>query len=123
MLPAGEREADPIFAPSKDLTLAALGDALAAALAAIEEQEELPETRVKPTVTIEEMMDSLLTRVQQALTISFKDFSGKIGGRVEVIVSFLAMLELVKQGAIDAAQQAQFGDIKLTNTSSSVPRY
>jgi segregation and condensation protein A len=123
MVPAGEREAEPVFAPSKDLTLAAMENALAAALAALEKAEELPEARVKPTVTIEEMMDHLLARVQKALTMSFKEFSAESKGKVEVIVSFLALLELVKMGHIDADQGATFADIKITNTSSSVPRY
>ncbi len=123
MVSAGEREADPVFAPSKDLTVKALADALAVALTALEKVEELPEARVKPMVSIEEMMDSLLTRVQTALTLSFKDFSKGSSEKVEVIVSFLALLELVKQGAVDAAQMDHFGDIKITNTSAAVPRY
>lgn len=123
LMPAGEREADVIFAPSKDLSLAALSAALATALAALEKIEELPETRVNSTVSIEEMMDGLLKRVQSALTLSFKEFSGGVSGRIEVIVSFLALLELVKQGAIEAAQPAAFGDIQLRNISGSLPRY
>jgi chromatin segregation and condensation protein Rec8/ScpA/Scc1 (kleisin family) len=40
-----------------------------------------------------------------------------------MIVSFLALLELVKQGAVEAAQYDAFGDIRITNSSTSVPRY
>ena len=123
MLEAGEREPDPVFAPSKDMTLGGLADALALALAALEKAEVRPEVRVKPTVTIEEMMDSLLKRVQGALTLSFKEFSGGVKDRVEIIVSFLALLELVKQGAVEADQTARFGDIDISNTSATTPRY
>ncbi len=123
MIAAGEKEAEPLFAPSKDLTLESLSLALAGALKALEKIEELPEARVKTTITLEEMMDSLLARVQSALTLSFKEFSGDAAGRVEVIVSFLALLELVKQGSLDASQGANFADIRITNTSQSVPRY
>lgn len=123
MLPAGEKAPEVVFAPSSDLSTDSLAKALAAALAALEKVEELPEARVKPTVTIEEMMDSLLNRVQRALTLSFKEFSGEAKERVEVIVSFLALLELVKMGHVDADQGANFTDIKITNTTSSVPRY
>lgn len=123
MLPAGEKEAVPVFAPSGDMTLAAIENALAAALAALEKVEELPEARVKTTVTIEEMMDNLLARVQKALSMSFKEFSAESKGKVEVIVSFLALLELVKTGHVDADQGGTFADIRITNTSSSVPRY
>ena len=123
MVSAGERVPEPVFAPSKDLTLQNLERALQEALAAMEKEQELPETRVRPMVTIEEMMDRLLNKVQTALTLSFKEFSGDTKEKVEVIVSFLAMLELVKQGAIDVAQHETYGDIQIKNLSTDTPRY
>ena len=123
MVSAGERAPEVVFAPARDLTLAKLESALADALAALEKEEKLPEARVRPLVTIEEMMDTLLTRVQKAMTISFREFSGTAKEKVEVIVSFLALLELVKEGAVEALQNGSFSDISITNTSSSVPHY
>lgn len=124
MLPAGERRVEPIFAPSDDLTTGALAEALTRVLAAREVVEELPEARMKPLVTIEEMMNQLARRVQSALTLSFKDFHGGTKEKVEVIVSFLALLELVKQGAVAAEQHATYGDIRISHTASTaVPRY
>ena len=79
---------------------------------------------MKPLVTIEEMMDRLAKRVQSALTLSFKDFSKDAGEKVEIIVSFLALLELVKQGAVAAEQRDTYGDIRISHTASAaVPRY
>lgn len=124
MVPAGARAPEPLFSPARDLTLENLANALATALASLEKAEEkLPEARVRPLVTIEEMMDTLLARVQRAMTLSFKEFSAGSAEKVEVIVSFLALLELVKQGAVDAAQHDPFADIRITNTSAGVPRY
>jgi segregation and condensation protein A len=124
MVPAGERPPEVVFAPSRDLSVDALAEALARVLAAREAVEELPEARVKPLVTIEEMMDRLAKRVQSAMTLSFKDFAGSAKEKVEVIVSFLALLELVKQGAVAAEQFDTYGDIRISHTSSSsVPRY
>lgn len=123
LVSAGERKPEPIFAPSADLTLINIELALTNALLALEKEEKLPEVRVRTTVSIEEMMDTLHTRVQRALTLSFKEFTGDAKERVEVIVSFLALLELVKQGAVEAAQNGAFNDIQITNTSAGVPRY
>jgi segregation and condensation protein A len=124
MVSAGDRAPEPMFSPARDLTLPNLSQALATALASLEKAEEkLPEVRVRPLVTIEEMMDTLLSRVQRAVTLSFKEFSAGDKEKVEVIVSFLALLELVKQGAVDAAQHDPFEDIRITNTSAGVPRY
>ena len=124
MVPAGERPPEITFAPSRDLSAAALAEALARVLAAREQIKELPEVRVKPLVTIEEMMDRLAKRVESALTLSFKDFAGSTGEKVEIIVSFLALLELVKQGAVAAEQYGPHGDIRISHTApASVPRY
>lgn len=123
MVSAGERKPEPMFAPAKDLDLARLAQALEEALASRDVQEKLPEARVRPMVSIEEMMESLQARVQRALTLSFSEFTGDTTERVEVIVSFLALLELVKQGAVEADQQGAFKDIRITNTTASVPQY
>lgn len=123
MVSAGERTPEPLFAPSSDLSNASLADALANALAALEKVEQLPEAKVRPMISIEEVMDNLTKRVQSALTLSFKEFAGSAKEKVEVIVSFLALLELVKQGAVEAAQYEAFADIRITNTSAAVPRY
>ncbi|MDP2655116.1 MAG: ScpA family protein [bacterium] len=128
MVPAGERPPEVTFAPSQDLSTNALSEALAGALqralAAREAVQELPEARVKPLVTIEEMMDRLARRVQSAMTLSFNEFSKGTKEKVEVIVSFLALLELVKQGAIAAEQYAPHGDIRLSHTASAaIPHY
>lgn len=124
MAEEGERPPEVVFAPSRDLSAKALAEALARVLAAREVVEDLPEARVKPLVTIEEMMDRLAKRVQSALTLSFKDFVGGQKEKVEVIVSFLALLELVKQGAVAAEQRDTYGDIRISHTASTaVPHY
>lgn len=123
MVSAGERTPEVLFSPAKDMRLETLASALRTVLLEREKEEVLPEARVKPMVTIEEMMDRLLTRVQKAMTMSFRDFSGDTKEKVEVIVSFLALLELVKQGAVDVLQHDTFADIRITNTSTALPKY
>ena len=79
---------------------------------------------MKPLVTIEEMMCRLAKRVQSAMTLSFKDFAGETKEKVEIVVSFLALRELVKQGAVAAEQYGIHGDIRIRHTASAaVPRY
>jgi len=124
MFNEGERPTEVSFAPSNDLSTNVLAEALARVLAARETVEELPEARVKPLITIEKMMDQLAKRVQSAMTLSFNEFSGTAKEKIEVIVSFLALLELVKQGAVAAEQYIAHGDIRISHTDSvSVPHY
>jgi segregation and condensation protein A len=121
---AGERVPEITFAPSRDLSKEALAEALARVLAAREAVEELPEARVRNVISIEEMMSRLAKRVEAAMTLSFKDFAGSASEKVEVIVSFLALLELVKQGAVAAEQFGQYGDIRITHTAvAGTPHY
>ncbi|MEK7602291.1 MAG: ScpA family protein [Patescibacteria group bacterium] len=123
MVSAGERAPDVVFSPSRDLTVLALTSALGDTLMALETEEKLPEARVRPMVTIEEMMDRLVERVQKKLNMSFGEFAGEAKERIEVIVSFLALLELVKQGAVDVLQHETFADIRITNTTTGLPTY
>lgn len=124
MVPVGERAPEVTFAPSRDLSKEALAEALARVLSAREAVEELPEARVRPLVTIEEMMDRLAKRVQTAMTLTFKEFSKDTKEKVEVIVSFLALLELMKQGAVAAEQYEAHGDIRIRHTATdSTPHY
>jgi segregation and condensation protein A len=123
MVSAGERKPEPMFAPSRDLTLERITAALEDALKAREVEVKLPEARVRPMISIEEVMDNLRDRVQRALNLSFSEFTGNATEKLEVIVSFLALLELVKQGSVEADQPGAFNDIKITNTAAAVPRY
>ena len=69
-------------------------------------------------------MDSLTVRIKSAIKMSFSDFSGK--GKVEkvnVIVSFLALLELVKQGTVDARQEGLFDEIQMESYHVGTPTY
>ena len=123
MVGRGERQPEAVFTPSRDLSGASLECALRDALAAREKEAKLPEVRVRPMVTIEEMMDTLRARVERAMNLSFKEFAGSKTEKVEVIVSFLALLELVKQGAVEVTQYGHFNDIQIQNTGTGVPRY
>src|SRR3989338_5238742 len=82
---AGERAPLVTFTPSKDLSADALAKALARIIALREEVKKLPEARVKPMVTIEEMMERLAERVEQAMNLSFKEFSRSTKEKIEVI--------------------------------------
>lgn len=81
----------------------------------------LPKVEVRTVVSIEEMIEKLTERIKNSLKMNFNDFNGKPVNREErvvVIVGFLAMLELVRQGIINAMQEDDSGNIvieKITN--------
>ncbi len=118
----------PIFSPHKSITLDSIRIALDGIVNRFPKKVELKKAIVQKVMSLEQMIDKLSKRIQSGLTLSFKQFTGsKVESReqkVEVIVSFLAMLELVKQGMIDCMQDNHFDDIKMETTEPlGVPRY
>jgi segregation and condensation protein A len=87
-------------------------------------KEILPKHVVEKVISLEEMIDNLTARIQTQLKMSFKDFAGDHkADRLNFIVSFLAMLELVKQGIVNVTQESSFGDIQMETKEVGVPRY
>jgi segregation and condensation protein A len=119
-----------VFAPSAELTPANLEAACRSVLANLPRLERLPQVVVEKAVSLEETIADLAARVQSALKMSFKDYlTGRHGqanpvDRVAVIISFLGLLELVKQGAVSVSQTSHYQDISLEATGpASLPRY
>ena len=93
-------------------------------LASIPKVEELSKVAVKKVISLEKMIENLKERITSALRMSFKEFAAmQKGERVNVIVGFLAMLELVKDGLLHATQETPHGDIMMETGSVDVPRY
>jgi len=115
---------DPIFSPSQDASLEALGEAMHRVLKSLPKVGLIPEAVVKKVVSIEEMIENLTDRITKNVHMSFSEFSniGK-AERIEVIVGFLAMLELVKQGIISITQEETFSDITMETDSVGIPKY
>lgn len=114
---------EPVFAPDTETTVPSLLAAVRGAIARFPKVEVLPKVIVKRIKSIEEVMDNLRHRVASALKMSFRDFVGGEKEKREVIVGFLALLELTKQGVIDVIQHAKFEDISIEAQDVGVPKY
>lgn len=62
-------------------------------------------------VSLPEKMEFVSTTIKKRKKCSFKQLLEKSKSKVEVIVSFLAVLELIKVGEIEVRQDETFGDI------------
>lgn len=113
-----------VFAPDQETTTPSVRSAVAGVIARFPKAVVLPQVVVKKIMSIEDMMERLRTRVSTALKMSFKDFVGKTATeKKEVIVGFLALLELMREGVIDAVQHARFDDISVESQEVGVPKY
>lgn len=115
---------EPVFSPDSQITLKNILEAARDVLKNLPKPEALPKAVVKKIISLEEVIENLTERIKSGLKMSFRNFSN-IGkqDKVTVIVSFLAMLELVKQGIIQATQEKLFEDIDMETQDLAVPRY
>lgn len=118
------------FAPDTQMNPMALHEGAIRVLEALPKKVALPKATIRKVVSIEEMMNRLAERVTGELRMGFSRFAKYERGkaipreeRVEVIVSFLAMLELVKQGTITVAQSDDWGEIDIEPIELATPSY
>lgn len=113
-----------VFTPDKNTSVARISEVIKSVIAGIPKKEFVPKAVVQKVISLEEMMDSLADRITKSMKMSFKDFAG-VGKaeKVNVIVSFLAMLELVKQGIIQVRQDKDFHDIEIETNEIGIPSY
>jgi segregation and condensation protein A len=108
-----------VFAPDKSITKDSMFAGIKDVIKAIPEEAPVkPEVTVMKIRSLEDTIKDLVERVSSKLKMSFREFSGNVSGnekevKVNVIVNFLAMLELVRNGFIDAFQENHFEDISL----------
>ncbi len=113
-----------VFAPHQNITLPNLLLSIKQVIFSLPKFEKLSKAIVQKVISLEEVIQNLSKRVQDSLKMSFKEFSG-FGKKekVHVIVSFLAMLELVKQGVVHVAQEEHFSDITIETKDIGTPKY
>ncbi len=112
---------EPVFAPDRETNVPAIAEAMRRVLFAFPKAVKLTKVAVKTVISLEDMIVRLTERISRQMRLSFKEFSGK--EKTDVIVSFLALLELVKQGILHASQEQDFGDIVLETETVNTPTY
>lgn len=102
---------DPVFYPPPALTRERLRDAFHAFLAALPKIEKLAEEKIKKIISLEEKIGHIRAMLSTTLERAFSDMVRGAKEKVEVIVSFLALLELAKQKFVDLKQDNLFEEI------------
>lgn len=87
-----------------------LAAAFAAVLARIEPARALPKQVIRKTVNIQEKIQQLRDAVWQRATVRFSELLARAKDKTESIVSFLAVLELVKGRQVTVDQPGLFQD-------------
>lgn len=96
-----------------NLTLEALMAAAASVYAKAQQKEPLASVIAAPKITIREKIDLIAKTLKQLSHASFRSLFGDRPTRLEVVVTFLALLELVKRYRVEAHQNGLFSDIQI----------
>lgn len=101
----------PIFYPSKKLTPGYLEDTFRAFLASLPKWEKLVQEKIRHIVSLEEKIKHIRAFLEGTISNAFSEIVKGSREKVDVIVSFLAILELARQKFVDLDQKTPFGDI------------
>lgn len=114
---------EPLFVTDRFTEYAELTNALSEVIARLPQKITKPRVRVQRIVSLEEMIERLKDRVERQLSFKFTEFAGGERERTTIIVGFLALLEMVKQGSINAHQTTRYTDIEIEREGTGTPRY
>ncbi|NCS98636.1 segregation/condensation protein A [Candidatus Parcubacteria bacterium] len=112
------------FRPTKKTSISFIKETIADIIKKLPKVEKIPKAAIKKVVSLEEMINRLTERVKQGINTSFKEFTGiNTAQKTDIIVGFLAMLQLVKDGIIEVEQEEGYSDIKMQTRDSHLPDY
>ena len=101
------------FLEPKGLTKQKLVTAMKQIIANLPKTEILPKAMIRKAVSLEKKIEEIISRIHQQIEISFSDAFAAKGEKIEIIVSFLAVLELIKRGFVVVEQKTVFDNIKI----------
>ena len=102
-----------VFSPDNSCTMEGLKHNAGVVAFSFSFLKEKPRKGVEKTVRIEEVINRVLSAVTERVSLSFREMSSRADRR-EKIVSFLAVLELVRKDLLTATQNEHFDDIVIT---------
>ena len=112
------------FAPPKKLTALQMSELFRVVLKRLDLIVRIPRAVIEKTVSIHEKIVEIQQLIAKAASMSFRSLLASSASRIEIVVSFLALLELVKQRSVTVEQGKLFDDItinKIENNVEAVP--
>ena len=110
-----------VFSPA-DAAISTIAAAAARLVSILPKPEALAQAAVAPVLALEDVIQSVRARLITAIRASFRELT-KSRDRNDVIVYFLATLELVRSGSASVSQEKLFEDITIELENAVAPRY
>ena len=112
-----------VFNPPKHLTPSHLHELFLSVLKAIEPVIELPREIVRRTVSLQEKIANISEMLTKQAEVNFSSLMSKASSKMDVIVTFLALLELVKRRSVVVHQHGNFKDIVVHQPDQELNEY
>ncbi len=103
-----------IFNPPENLGVEKLKKIFLDVIKEIEPVVKLPKKSMLRAISIKEKIEKIKNKIMQGISLSFGEMIKDSKDRTEIIVTFLSVLELVKQKIVVVRQNKMFDEIILT---------
>ncbi len=115
---------EPRFNPSENLNPHNMRIIMLSIINTFPKVEIKKEAKIKSVISLEDMMNNLINRIKRSVKMNFSEIQpGSKKERADTIISFLAVLELIKRGFIKAEQNDKFDDISLESSDVVTPSF
>lgn len=104
------------FVPPQNATPKTLHKSMTTIIARLKPPKPLPQLEMDKTVSVKEVIERIRTLLKNHKEFNFHKSLKEKDNKTELILGFLALLELVKQQVVHLEQQAHFGDIMVKRT-------
>lgn len=105
----------PTFIPGENATAENLQNALKKLISYFDKEEQKKEKKIEKTVSISEKMSHIKTFVRNEQQLNLSSLFERTTSKTDMVVTFLALLELVKKNDIRVKQKELFSDITIEN--------
>lgn len=99
------------FYPDPNISAPELHNAILNVLKSLKELDSLPKAKLKEAISIQEKIDHLRLILGGKIETRLSELLATAKNKTEVIVTFLALLELIKQKIFVADQETLFADV------------
>lgn len=99
------------FYPDPEVSADTLQQSILGILKQLEEINNLPKATVKEAISIQEKISALQTTLSEKIETKLSDLLATAKDKTEVIVTFLALLEMIKQRILSVEQEQVFSEI------------
>jgi segregation and condensation protein A len=107
------------FFPDPQAAPESLHKSILVVLNQLKELDNLPKAKIREAISIQEKIDHLRNHLSEQVETKLSDLLKTAKNKTEVIVTFLALLELIKQKIFTAEQETLFTDVVIRKYEAS----